>query len=109
MPSAGQVPTGAADQNLFRQPLVTVPSSPLEDSVASPLGDPVISDHEADSPVELLSVLETGYLDIESNPSGFDDEPLFGPPEVYDRAVGILRQQLGFPAEVASRLRPSLD
>ncbi|KAJ8042119.1 NACHT domain- and WD repeat-containing protein 1 [Holothuria leucospilota] len=101
-PSVGQ------SSGMSSQPEVQPSSTPME--------DPLVSDQGEDSQLELFPPMEVGGSELDSNASGSEDEPLFGtdiPPDIFDKAVGILRAQLGYPAsvqpEVSSKSRLTLN
>ena len=85
------------------QPVPPHPSSAQEQAspVVPPRGDSPIPDSDQDQEaVDLLSVMDNPQSEGEREFSeGSEDEPLFGtdiPADVFDRAVTILREQLGF-------------
>lgn len=86
-----------------------VPEGPVSDESA-------LSDREQEG-AELLSIGDAPVSDGDVRDSGSDDEPLYGtdiPQDVFERAVDILRRQLGFdvsdrPQEPPSKSKLSLN
>ena len=97
----------------------SVPSQPAAQGQAAddvPSEGSAISDDDQER-VELLSIADNPASDRDTGDSGSEEEPLYGtdiPQDVFERAVEILRRQLGFdesdqPKEPPSKSKLSLN
>ena len=118
--SQAPIPSQPVDQELLHaHDIVTdtpVTSVPLPDqditlpfAQVPPLGEGQLDSSHSGEGAELLSVLDSHVSGEHHNDSSSEDEPLYGtdiPKEVFAKAVGILRTQLGFEPQ-SSELPPS--
>lgn len=71
--------------------------------------DPSTNNREA---IDILSVVDQPPSEDENSASGSKEEPLYGtdiPSEVFNRAVTIVKNQLGYETPVVRILHPNLN